>query len=187
MPTFHQSSMFARLRRRKNELDDAYNKIKEQIEQGILGDEEGRLWLENQIRDGKGLNICVGDFPIGESLGVDFDHKKIGLDIWANGVNIPADSGVFDYVVTNYLEYFPNTLEALREWNRVLKYEGRLALVCCSATSYNNPMGPLANRRRLNCFSTDTLQFYLERAGFNVIRLEYEKQELRVVARKVKN
>jgi len=176
-----RESMLQRLDKREKQILTWTGRLRRQIEAGTLGGEPGRIWLD-QFAVGHGLNIACGDFPIGESLGVDTDPAKIAIDFWGFGDSLQMVDHSIDFVVTNYLECFPDTLKVLSEWYRVLRGGGTLAMVCCNSDKYDNSSGPLANRRRLHCFTEQTLRFYLERVGFSDLSFETCEKELRVVA-----
>lgn len=158
-------------------------KLKRQIDAGQIAGEEGRIWLE-QFCTGVGMQLCAGDFAIADAIGVDTDLRKIGLDLWAYADRFVGDLGPLDYVVTNCLELFPDTLRMLTEWGRMLKTGGVFAIVCRDAEAYEEDMGPLVNSRRMSCFTFTTLGCYLERAGFKVFNWENYGKELRVAARR---
>jgi hypothetical protein len=138
---------------------------------------------------GIGVDICCGDLPIGDALGVDTRAFCLGVDYNYKGDELMfSKTQELDYVVTNYLEALPHTLNALNEWNRVLKSDGTLAMVCRNANAYDpkkHPEGALTSRRRANTFNKVTLTHYLYRAGFvNVDIVETEYTTLHVIAKK---
>jgi hypothetical protein len=158
-------------------------KLKREIDSGKIAGEEGRVWLE-QFCEGYGAQICAGDFVIADSIGIDTDVRKLGLDLWAYADRFVGDLQPLDYVVTNYLEAFPDTLRFLYEWAFRMKSGGIFATVCRDAEAYDEPEGPLANPRRVSCFTIVSLRCYLERAGFEVFQWENFGRELRVAARR---
>lgn len=178
--------MHARLDTRKEKLISYINRLHRMIDTGQIGGESGRLWLD-QYAKGNGVSICCGDFPIGESLGIDKDPEKVATDLWALADHYYNDSGPLDFLVTNYLECFSDPLGFLKNWNRKLKLNGIVAIVACNTDMYPEHSGPLLNHRRVNCFSTLTLKAYLEAAGFKVEKVDLEDRELRVMAKKIKD
>lgn len=180
----YKESMHKRLDDRKEKLISFINKLHRLVDAGKMGGESGRIWLD-QYAKGNGVNICCGDFAIGESLGVDKDPEKIAIDLWGDADHYYNDSGPLDFVVTNYLEFTPDPLSFLKGWHKKLKPNGIFAVVACNTDMYNNLSGPLANPRRLNCFSTLTLKAYFEAAGYKVEKVDLEDKELRMMARKV--
>lgn len=152
--------------------------------------EEHRVWMEEMIKehapDGKGLDICCGDFPIILAEGVDSAFDVLG-SYW----RVPGDElsfcepGTIDYITTNYLESFPNTLKAFNEWHRVLKTTGVLIMTVQNADAY--PVvkaGPLDNKKKFHCFTPKTLLFYLHRCGFKADIRGLVGDVIRVVAKK---
>lgn len=154
------------------------------IEADQLGGEPGRIWLD-QYAIGLGVNICCGDFSVGESLGIDKDPEKIAIDLWGLADHYYNDLGPLDFVVTNYLEFTPDPLNFIKGWTKKLKPNGIFAVVACNADKYDNWAGPLANHRRINCFTPVTLKMYFQEAGCFVHKIELEDKEVRLAARKV--
>lgn len=167
-------SISERLDRREEYYKVAVARLRRAIEKGTIGEdtEKVRTWLE-QFCIGRGLDICTGDFPIhDDAIGIDGDERKLGAHYNIQGEALtPIASGTMDYVVTNYFDCFPNPLQALLEWNRVLKPGSRLAFSCCNALAYvaDGPMGPLGNRHRLSVFTDPTVRQLLARAEYRDI------------------
>jgi SAM-dependent methyltransferase len=179
-----KKKLLERLSRREQKFNLAVAKLRAQIETGVIGGEPDRLWLDGHAK-GKGLDMCCGDFPIKGAEGVDVSSKKIGADFLAKGDELTfVDNNSLDFVVTNYLDVFPDTLKVLNEWYRILKSGGRLALVCRNADAYLNPLGPLDNSHRVSLFTMKTIQLYLERAGFCKVTVVADFTSLRVTASK---
>jgi ubiquinone/menaquinone biosynthesis C-methylase UbiE len=176
-----------RLDKREEYYKVAFARLRRAIESGVLGEdsEEIRTWIEQHCV-GYGLDICTGDFTIGEnSIGIDGDVLKLGCHYNIQGDQLtPVNNSEMDYVVTNYFDCFPNPLSTLQEWSRVLRSGGALAFACCNNDSYTatDPMGPLANQHRLSCFTASTIRVYLHRAGFTAVEVTEHKKHLFVKA-----
>lgn len=173
---FYKTKMIERLDKRKNQFLSEYNVMIDLVNAGKVDGEANRLWIEEQIKGLKtGLDICCGDFLIKpeSSEGVDGDSAKLGAVWYIDGselVNVREEWA--DYVVTNYIEAFPNTYKALNEWKRVLKPGGVLAFVCSDADKW--PLkggGPLRNRHRQSIFTKKTIAMYLTAVGFINIQI----------------
>jgi SAM-dependent methyltransferase len=151
----------------------------------ISGAESDRIWLD-QIAVGEGLDICCGDFIIGEAKGVDGDETKLGADYQVRGDDLAfQEDGTLDFIVTNYPEAMPTPLRALFEWYRCLKPGGVLGIVCMDADTYTNKKGALRNHNRLNTYTKTTIAHYLYRAGFIGVEVEVtDHKTLRVKAAK---
>lgn len=150
------------------------------------GAEADRLWLD-QFAKGKGVDIACGDFLIGDAFGVDGHERQIGTDHFNEGDELTfSEPGKIDFIVTNYLDAFPNPLKALNEWYRALKFGGGvLAMTCRDAESYKNATGALSNAKRQSVYTALTLSQYLHRAGFVDVKVEKTKHgTLRAVAYK---
>lgn len=143
------------------------------------GGEEDRQWLD-QFCKGKGYDIACGDFLCGDleqAEGVDGHERQIGTDHFSEGDELTfSEPGKVDFIVTNYLEGFPNPLKALNEWYRALKFGGGvLALVCRDAEYPENnkhlELGPLSNPKRQVVYTDITLSQYMKRAGFKEVKV----------------
>lgn len=181
-----KESMYARLDRTLVRVQKRISKAKRLIDADRIGGEAGRIWLD-QYAKGKGLDVCSGDFLIGDADGVDGDRKCLGaLDFRLEGAgNLTSiSSEEMDFVVTNYIEVFSDLIGALNEWHRVLKPGGILAFVCSNADARET--NPLGNRKKQTLLTPKLARFYLDRTGFKVIDLECVDAELRVMAKKVK-
>jgi hypothetical protein len=178
-----QKAMVGRINRRKQAIVEHCNRVIREIEKGKHGGEEGRTWLE-QFCEGEGLNFCAGAFQLADSIGVDMNPRELGMDLWAYGDRFFATLGPVDYIVTNYLECFPDTLRVLTEWRQLMKPEATLAIVARDAEMYGGGVGPLSNPHRVAVFSQSVLRCYLERAGFTPLRWESFQKEIRVAARR---
>ena len=186
--TNFKKEMLERTERRHQSLIAQYERVKRyilRIEDN--GGEPDRLWLD-KFAKGEGLDICCGSFLIGEAKGVDGDWKDaLAADYFLDGDELYIKQGSsLDFVVSNYIEAFPNPLKALNEWWRILRPGGTIALVCRDSDVSEDPMVPLKNPRRASCFTEKTIQFYLRRAGFDSIKIEKNEinKSLRMVAKK---
>lgn len=156
-------------------------------------DQEDRVWLDSFVK-GEGVDICCGDFLVDGAIGVDGAVSYIGesaahvlgADYRCDGDELSfAGHAALDFVVTNYFEALPHTLNALNEWWRVLKPGGVLAIVCMDAEAYPSkyPMGPLKNRQKNHTYTAVTITQYLYRAEFSDVKVEKtEHGTLRVSA-----
>lgn len=181
-----KASMIRRIEYRETKLKQRMDRMRRYIEAGRVGGEENRVWLDQWAQKGVGLDVCCGDFLIGEAQGVDTTPEMLGQDfslIEAEAL-VTYEPGELDFVVTNYLDIFPNPLKALQEWHRVLKVGGILGLVACDASKYPARQGPLRNHRRSSCFVPLTLKCYLERANFTVKVMEQDSTFIRCMATK---
>lgn len=174
-----------RLNQRLDYIKSIFDTMHGRVDRGLLdGTEPGREWLEQFCHEGVGVQLCSGDFQLGTSIGIDSDQRKVGIDYWGFVDFLPSD-GQIDYIVTNYLECFPNTIQILEEWVRALRPGGIFAVVCRDTDSFEEPIGPLSNRRRAHCFTLKTMTAYLTRVGLQVKQHERISNELRVMAVKL--
>lgn len=180
----HKEKMHNRVNERFEVVKKRVQKLHYQIDQGVIGGEEGREWLEQFAKEGVGVNLCCGDFAIGNSIGIDIDSQKIASDYWSFIDRFQIDLGPLDYIVSNYIECLDNPVGVLKEWLDKLKPGGVIALVVCNSDEYTTTLGPMANPRRKFCYNQNTLSFILRKVGFITERFEKEGTELRVLARK---
>lgn len=181
----YQKSLLDRIATRKQQILTWFARIERTAARGKYGGEPGRVWLDKHAGVGYGLNICCGDFQIGNSWGVDMDPGVVATDYWCSGDALAAGRSTVDYIVTNYLEALPNTRAVLREWNRVLVNDGIVAIVCRDSDAYESELGPFENHRRWVAFNEKILRWHLRVAGFEVFEVERDGMELRMAARKV--
>lgn len=173
----------ARIDMRVEKIIAHAQRVKREIDGGRVAGEEGRIWLE-QFCVGVGVQLCAGDFSIADAIGVDTELRALGMDLWAYADRFTHDLPPLDYVVTNCLEMFPDTLRMLTEWGRMMKADGVWAIVARDAEEYEEDAGPMVNPRRMTCFTITTLRCHLARAGFEIFKWENFGKELRVAARK---
>ncbi len=156
------------IKERADVIYDAWGKRLDRDNPAAVDDRE---FLEKHAV-GKGVDICCGDFLIGDSIGVDIDIKVIGTDYLISGDDLTfSKAKEMDYVVSNYIETLPSTLGAMNEWHRCLKVGGVVALVCRDADSFTNREGALRNRYRCHTFNKSTIAQYLNRAGFSDVEV----------------
>jgi len=147
-------------------------------------------WMEQFTREGNGLNICCGDFPIGGAYGVDAAFVLGTFEglVCESAINLPhLDNNTCDYIVSNYLDGLPSPIIALREWNRILKPKGTLAIICRNADDefyQDTELGPLKNKKRLICFTPKIMRFYLTRTNYTAIKIELGNGTIKVLAKK---
>jgi SAM-dependent methyltransferase len=158
------------------------------LEQKWTGGEEDRVWLE-QFAVGAGMDICPGDFIIGEnSVGVDPADNMICADKQISGDEITGeDPETLDYIVSNYIDVFPTPFKFFREWHRILKVGGVLAFTCRNADAFDDKLGPLANKNRHSLYTPKIVRFYLTRLLFEVKTIELSEggKSIRVAAKKI--
>ena len=187
------ASAMARVDRRVTKLLTKYEKLKRLIlNRKWTGGEEDRIWLE-QFAVGDGMDICPGDFVIGEnSIGIDPSDGMIGADRQMSGDEISYEEpGSLDYIVSNYIDVFPDPFKMFRGWHTLLKRGGTLAFTCRNADAFDElatPCGPLENKNRHCLYTPKIVGFYLRRFDFEpkIIGLSEEGKSIRVMAKKGK-
>lgn len=153
-------------------------------------DEPHREWLETFTGTGVGLDICCGDMPIKGAFGVDLG---ITIASWGCLPNTKGDdlrvvpNDECDYIVSNYIETFADANMALREWYRVTKPGGVLALVVRNADHEHYEQfakGPLDNSNRRMCYNEKTIKYMVQSVGYKVDYIEVHGTAMRVKATK---
>lgn len=184
-------SAYKRIDRRVKKLLRKYEKLKRLIvDHKWTGGEEDRVWLE-QFTLGIGMDICCGDFVIGEnSVGVDPAEGMIGADKQITGDEITDESyNSMDYIVSNYVDVFSDPFKVFTSWHRLLKSGGTLAFICrnSDAFSASESPGPLKNKNRHCLYTPNIVRFYLDRLGFDpkIIELSDDGRSIRTMAKKV--
>jgi len=134
---------------------------------------------------GTGLNLGCGNIKIGNSIGVDLRKDVKAVDIEADITDLPFADMAFDYIVSSasfeHLEQAP--ILTLREWLRVLKYGGIIAILVpdvsygiWAMTGDTGEVGKFVKKERamehLHAFDVTTLKLLFEFAGMNIIRCE---------------
>lgn len=174
--------LLARLARREEQLLARIQKARDLIERGLVDGEEDRTWLE-RFCVGQGLDVCCGDYVMGEAEGVDLSPLSVGASRVAIGPNLTfADPGTYDFIICNYFDAFESPIATLNEWHRAIKPGGTIAFICCNAETYTNPKGPLSNRNRNALYTPITVRQYLHRCGFKDIHTETVRQFIRASA-----
>lgn len=169
----YKEYMYWRLDRRVQTLQSLVNKVKRYVDSmdDFPSDEEDRLWLED-LAIGNGLDVCCGDFLIGDAQGVNGGVKSVGIDYFCQGDQLAFQkSEQLDFVVTNYLDAFPGPLVPLNEWWRCLRPGGVLGIVCRNADVYTEATGPLENHRRVSLYNKKILSQYLYRTQFKKVEV----------------
>lgn len=177
-------------------LEDRFNKrmarARENARTGVHTgvERESIEWL-SQFANGNGLDIACGDVLVPGAMGID-PNDRLGAYLGIVGSSGDAldgvDSGVMDYVVTNYPETFVAPLKAFREWHRVLKPGGTLAIICVDGDDpgyMKKHMGVLGNSRRKCCFTKNVLRYYLERCSFGEINMVNHQDTIRTHCKKI--
>lgn len=140
-------------------------------------------WMAQFTAKGCGLDMLCGDFLVNNAVGVD-GMTRLGSASGhvSDATHLPniADASQ-DFIVTNYFDGIIQPDKALREWRRLLKTGGILAIAVCDADRYlDNEMGPLQNNRRHHVYTVRTLPMYLTRYGFKVKFTEQKKDAARI-------
>lgn len=179
-----RAAVHERLNRREQNLLALFARVRREVDAGKHEESEpGRVWLE-QFCQGVGVQLCAGQFQLGDSIGINSDPNAIATDHWCYADRFTGDLPPLDYIVTNYLECFPDPLRVLQSWAGRMRTGGVMAVIARNSELYDNERGPLKNVRRASCFSLKTLAFTLERAGYAVFCKETYEMEIRIAARK---
>lgn len=134
---------------------------------------------------GEGLNIGCGHIKIADSIGVDISYQAKAAQIVCEAADLPYHNEALDYIISaNCLEHI-NTgpLVVLREWLRVLKVGGKIAIVVPDAeygiwsmTGDRGRCGELCKPERemehVHAFTDNALRMLFEFAGMDNIHTD---------------
>ncbi len=130
---------------------------------------------------GKTLNIGCGKRRIEKALNLDIDPNAFG-DVYADAAALPFYSEIFDCVVSahclEHIEQVP--LIVLREWFRVLRIGGRMAIIIPNGkdgyVSLGSSPGQLVPGRHVHVFTEESIKILIEYCGANVMHTEVVKR-----------
>lgn len=131
-----------------------------------------------QYAIGDGIDIGCGNKKIGE-YGIDL-NKNSNADIVCDMLDIPIAGNTKDYLISCHsLEHTPHTIQALKEWHRLLKVGGILAIAIPNGEKVDTET--LGDREHKQLFSLNTLCNFLKFVGFKIIKTHwFEKEETKV-------
>lgn len=82
-----------------------------------------------------GLENCINvapieDFELFKDEQVQWCGHYAHIDIIGDADNLPFKDHSFDYIVSSHvIEHMPNIIAAFKEWNRILKFNGTIAII----------------------------------------------------------
>ena len=138
--------------------------------------QEEREYLK-KFAKGRGIDIGCGAERIA-GFGIDND-PACNPDVIADMHNIPLKGNKYDFIIACHcLEHTVHTIRCLKEWHRLLKVEGRIAIAVPNGEKVNTEN--LGDRRygHVQLFSLKTLSNFLEFVGFKIVKSTYfDKKE----------
>ena len=137
---------------------------------------EEREYLK-QFARGHGLDIGCGKEKIA-GFGIDNDPSCVP-DLLADMMNIPLKGNRYDFIIAcHVLEHTVHTIQTLKEWHRLLKVGGTLAIAVPNGESVNTEDLGDSLYGHVQLFSSKTLSNFLEFVGFKIIKINYfDKKE----------
>lgn len=139
--------------------------------------DDGREDLNRQVAriapycaHGRGLDVGCGSYKISErAIGLD-RNPLIHPDLVHGAIRLPFPDQSFDFVAgVHSLPCFPRTVEALREWTRVLKVGGHLCIVTRDARAV--AQDPNTDTAHLRHYTPEGLRALMEEMdGLEVIQ-----------------
>ena len=138
----------------------------EQEEREILG----------EYAIGEGIDVGCGKNKIG-NFGVDKDpttSPDIVCEMW----NIPLPGNTQDYIIgCHSLEHTVHTIRTLKEWHRLLRENGTIAIAVPNGEEVNTKNLGDSLYGHVQLFSKKTIQNFLEFVGFKIMDIiPFEKQ-----------
>jgi ubiquinone/menaquinone biosynthesis C-methylase UbiE len=128
----------------------------------------------SQYAVGIGIDIGCGKHKIGK-FGIDLDPNS-NANLFCDMLDIPIAGNTQDYLIAcHVLEHTPHTIKALKEWHRLLKNGGILALAVPDGEKTNPE--DLGDRNHKQLFSLQTLCNFLQFVGFKIINTTWFKKE----------
>jgi len=78
---------------------------------------------------GRGIDIGCDKYKCNNAIGIDI-NSKVNPDIVASAYKLPFKDNELDFVVSSHcLEHLTDTKKVLKEWDRVLKPKGIMAIL----------------------------------------------------------
>lgn len=132
-------------------------------------DVEGREML-SKICNGSGLDIGSGGRPISDnSITVD-NNTDMHPDIVADMCRVPVEDNSQDFVVASHvLEHTDRILDALKEWYRVLKQNGKIGIMVPHGEFVGYEDLGDSELQHKSLLTEKTLELYLKHVGFKEV------------------
>lgn len=175
-PEIENTSVEARLASMKRRVEDRRTYINAKMDKVLrrevteknLGGEELRLWLEKfTLHHTTGVDICCGNFLVGNSIGIDSAFDVIGNHYNFRGDDLTTfAANSLEYVVCDYFDCFDSPLKVLNEWHRALKPGGKVAFTCSNAECYPDT-GDLLNGKRRFLYTQHTITQFVNKVFGN--------------------
>jgi predicted SAM-dependent methyltransferase len=125
---------------------------------------------------GTGIDVGCGNYKIGD-FGVDID-SSVNPDIVCNMWDVPIPGNTQDYIVSCHcLEHTVYTIKTLKEWHRLLKVGGTLAITVPDGENANPINLGDSEYGHVQLFSMETIKGFLKFVGFEVISSTYFEKE----------
>jgi|GEM_PF-5363857 len=145
----------------------------------IAGDIIGREKIIKFIGKNKGKIIEIGpaNRPLIEGvITVDFEPKW-KPDYVANQDNLPFEDNSIDTIISSHcIEHCMNTRKTLREWFRVLKEGGKIAISMPHGEDVDWKTLGTSDMTHEQLYTVKTMELYLKHCGFKNIKVEtYER------------
>jgi len=120
---------------------------------------------------GKGIDIGCADRPINEECDTLDWNPEYNPTYCCDTINlkrIPVET--YDYIsACHILEHIDNTIDTLKEWNRILKTGGKLGIIVPHGEGVDAEDLGDSSRTHRTLFTQKTLQLFLEHVGFKIL------------------
>ncbi len=164
-----EADRMAAIKRRLDKRREYFNAkmdrvIRQEMKKASPG-EYVRAWIDKHAQ-GLGLDICCGNYPVDNAIGVDSAYDVLGNNFNFRGDNLASfTKESFNFVACNYFDCFDNPLKVLNEWHRVLKPQGKVILVASNADCYDSSDLPLNGKRQF-LYTPHTISLFMHKIGW---------------------
>jgi len=132
----------------------------------------------SQYAIGTGIDVGCGKHKIGR-YGIDLDPLS-DANLFCDLLDIPIAGNTQDYIIACHcLEHTIHTIKALKEWHRLLKVGGVLAVAVPDGEDTDSRWLGDSDGKHVQLFSLITLCNFMKFVGFKIIMTHYfERNEV---------
>ena len=172
-----KKSLKNRVLNRQRRYNASVEKLLNIIEAGRIDREPypeiERRWLDTFAPEGKeGLNLCCGNIPIGESLGVDKQWHLLAVNEKMDLDDLYKFQEKVDYIVSNHIESSVNPSRFFFTVRNMLKPGGVFACVFVNSDAPAKDINDVCmSPKKSTLFNRSTMEYYLRKAEFKTVEV----------------